>query len=209
MSTTRHRLGAAAAAGALALAALLAGAPAHARPEPHLKLHPIDAGTWEAGTGLPDTFGDADTGLVGAIGNPNDAPDPHPEVAEVTGLEGRPTTALEHVAFATLGDRVGIQPCIKVAYTDPLGRAGEIMVTGTMMTRYEIGGHPDWYGYAYDGPWPAGTIDAVELGIHIDFFDPPEPDRIVFDNIEINTKTWTHPGDNGTNHGFVAPPDPD
>jgi len=169
------------------------------------KLHPLDGAHWQAKVGLPDARGNARQGLA-AIVDDNKAPDPHLSVAVVTGLEGQPTSELRRVGFAVHGEETGFDPCIKVAYTDVLGNEAEFMVDGSMMRRYVVEGHPDWQGYIYEGPWPPGTIQSIEIGVHVGNPDGFDGDAfVVFDNVEVNDQMWTHPGDNGQGQGVGNP----
>lgn len=176
---------------------LVASMPAEAvEPPDPVKLHPIDSAHWQGRVGLADSRANAEQALVRVIDAGLLAPrEPvHLGAAAVTGLEGQPTSDLRKVAFAVNGDEAGIVPCVKVAYTDPLGNDAEVMVTPLRGRNVE--GHPDWHTYRFDGVLPPGTIRAIELGVDVEA-EPPDPIRFLFDNIVVNDRIWTHAGDNG------------
>ena len=189
-------------AGAVALATM----PADAGRPPEPKLHPIDGAHWQAKVGLPDSRGNARQALAQDIdaveGQP---PDPvHIGLGAITGFEGQPTSAVQRVRVDAKGTEGGIIPCVRVAYIDLAGNEAEFMVTMvpevvTVATATAPGGTAGWLGYAYNGPLPAGTIQAIEVGVHA-ANEPPDPGRVLFDNVQVNDHRWTHPGDNGAGH---------
>ena len=181
--------------GALAAAltgALGVGAAGAAPPGDGLGLHPLDGGHWQAGVGLEDARGGARQALVRSI----DGTDAHPEVAAVTGLEGQDTSAVERLGFSVAGEQAGIVPCIKVAFTDALGQRREAMITSRTM-RAQPAREPGWTAYTLDaGLPPGGTIQAIELGVHVENDPVDTRPTVRFDDVVVNDVTFTSPADN-------------
>lgn len=159
-------------------------------PEP-IRVVPVDGGHWQSGVGLPGSRGNADQALVRVV----DGSDDHPEVAAITGLEGEDTSALESFGFTVAGEDVGIIPCVRVAFTDALGNQGELMFTRRTM-RSEPSRTPGWTVYTFDTGLPPGaTIEEIEIGVHSES-NPPDPVRVLFDDVMVNGQVFTHAGDN-------------
>ncbi len=170
----------------------LAGSAVAAGPPQRIGLHPIDSGHWEAGAGLPDATGDGRQALVRVV----DGSDAHPEAAAITGLRGADTGDVDRLGFTVAGDEAGIIPCIKVAFTDALGTRREVMIT-TREMRGQPGAEAGWTQYTFDpGLPPGGTIEAIELGAHVEQNPPDIRPSLRFDNVVVNDEVFTGPADN-------------
>lgn len=157
------------------------------------RVQPADGGHWQARLGLPDSRGNARQALVRWV----DGSDGHPEVAAVKGLDGEDTSTIDELGFAVAGDEAGIIPCVRVAYTDALGDAQELMLTPGRFLRGRPGREPGWTAYALEaGLPPGGTITAVDVGVHVET-SSPDPVRVRFDDVVVNDQVFTHPSDRG------------
>ena len=179
------------------------GAGASNPPEP-IRLVPVDGAHWQAKAGLPDRQGMASQALVLDIGE-QAPPEPiHVGVASLRGYVGQPTSALDVVGFAVTQRPGWIIPCIRIAFTDVEGRAGEVMLhagsrrdEGVTWTEARTG---EWTTYATSPQLPEGTLTAIELQVEVlDVGEqgPPDPVRVAFDNVQVGTKVWTSAADNG------------
>lgn len=167
-------------------------------PEP-VRLHPVDGGHWQSRVGLADSRGNADAGLVRVI----DASDTEVEAAAITGFEGEDSGNVDRLGFTVTGDGPGITPTIRLAFTDALGNRQQVTINSRFM-RSEPSKTEGWTIYTLDGGLPPGaTVDSLQIGADVSA-DPPEPVRVIFDDIVVNDHVFTHPGDLGS----AAPPDP-
>ena len=175
--------------GALGVADAAGAAP----PGDGLGLHPVDGGHWHAGAGLEDARGGARQALVRTV----DGDDAHPEVAAVTGLEGQDTSAVRRLGFSVAGDDPGLTPGVRVAFTDALGEQREAMITSRMM-RAQPAREAGWTAYTFDaGLPPGGTIQTIELGVHVEQDPVDTRPTVRFDDVVVNDVTFTGPADNG------------
>lgn len=164
-----------------------------------VNLHPLNGAHWQANEGpLPTTtqgtadVDPADQGLVGTL-QPLDV---HVSAAAVTGFEGQPTSAIQHLGLGSLAEGAGWDPCVRVAITSPDGAEDEVTLTARdTQAASPIDGLPGWTAYAWDGQLPDGTIRAIEFGVHAaETRDLPV--RFVLDLITVNDLTWASAGDN-------------
>ena len=164
-----------------------------------LTLHPNGFGTdsysaWKAKQGEADSTGGANEALYFQKFAPT--ADPVAAIARIQGLEGEPTSALQHLAFDYRNDgHCGAgAPRFNVTYAPPIG-PNQTFFVGCQAMLPDSAEESGWTGKTYDGPFPPGTI--VSLAIVFDEGNDQGQGFVYLDNIEVNDKIWTSAADNG------------
>lgn len=161
------------------------------------KLHPIDGAHWQAGAGMADRTGDARQAIVygrhrGLLG----PPDAHTAIIRFEGVAGMPVAELAGIGFAVGDDRATLDPCVRVAYTTPEGRGGELMIHVEDM-RPVASGDTGFTRYAYGGPLPQGNVTAITVEVQPEDATLPSNSPLRLDDVAINhDHVWSSAADN-------------
>ncbi|MHB8690397.1 MAG: hypothetical protein ACYDHH_04060 [Solirubrobacteraceae bacterium] len=160
-------------------------------------LLPVDRAYWQPFAGLPDSFGPLNEALVARVDHAG-----MPRVATIAGLEGQPTSVLGTLSFAVRTLPGGIEPCWDVAYTNPNGSTGNVMINPLTRSDFVTSTAPepilgtDYTTWTWQVHLPAGsTIDTLTIGVDVST-NPPEPVPVAFDDITAASRTWTWFGSN-------------
>ena len=195
------------------------GANANGNGNADLKLHPNGFGehsyaAWKAHEGLPDSKGNADHGLY--FQKMTTTPTFAAGVARVTGLEGRPLSALVGLSWEhrTDGWCGAGAPRWDVIVADESGDRGVIFL-GCAAAAHTPGSAPGWLRDSYGAAGIAAApvfgftpefdpTDALTISELLIVFDegtdiPLNPGFVVLDNITVNNTVFTGPADNGGN----------
>lgn len=185
-----------------------------------LALHPSGFGensyaAWKAKEGLPDSRGNADHALY--FQKMTTTATFAAGVARVTGLEGQPLSALVGLSWEhrTDGWCGAGAPRWDVIVSDQAGNRGVIFL-GCAAAVHTPGSAANWIRDSYPAGTPIASLPAT--GFTEDFnasdpltisellivFDegtdiPANPGFVFLDNITVNGKVFTGPGDNGSN----------
>jgi hypothetical protein len=161
-------------------------------------LRPVAPAYWQPFAGLPDSFGLLNEALVSRVTTAG-----MPRVARIVGLQGQPTSVLGTVSFAVRTLPGGIEPCWDVAYKNPNGSTGNLMVNPVTRSTDFVTTNPpepirgtDFIKWTWNVHLPADTtINTLTIGVDV-ASNPRDPIRVAFDNIALAGHTWTWFGSN-------------